>query len=603
MLAPKPARWLFSMAPGAWPDLVRSILLACAAALLFPVPIFMAWLILRQFLAQGAAPGLPVLPCLAALGALLLAALCRALSSHLSHKAAFALNTGVCTAALEHLGRLPLHWFAGQSTGGLRKVLGHELEQVENFIAHNVTDGVAALLLPVVTVVALFFVSVPLALVMLALMAAAVICHLGSLALMMKKSTLTQDYLDSLELLHADAVEFVEAMPDIKIFNRTTESFSRMQRAIRRFKEIQLMVRKVFVRRWVVFLTLTTTSFGALAAAGAYLHLAGLVPFEDVVLFLMLGVASFAPLSRLVRFVSLLWRAGMGYANVKALLETPVEARGTRQAAEIASPDLRVDGLCVDYEGKSVLRDVSFTARAGRVTAIVGHSGSGKSTVAAVIAGLERASSGTVSVGGIPLEDFSGAQLARVMGMVFQQPFIFSATVAENIALGSPGATPQAIREAAELVRCHEFIAGLPNGYDTRIGAGGEVHLSGGQRQRIALARMALRDAPVVLLDEATAFADPESEAAIQEGLASFLAGRTVLVIAHRLPSIAGADSIIVLERGRVAQAGTHGELLARDGVYARMWDAYATARSWMITSDEPPAPGRDQAAQGAPSC
>lgn len=609
MTRTQPIRWLFSMAPEAWPDLIRSILLACAAALLYPVPIFMAWLILRQYLSQGTASGLPVLPCLVALVAIVLNTICRTASSHLSHRAAFALNTGVCAAALEHLGKLPLHWFAGKSVGGLKKTLGHELDQVENFVAHNVTDGVGSLLLPVVTIVALFFVSAPLALIMLALIAAAAICHAGSLALMMKKTSLTQDYLDSLEMLHADAVEFVEGMPDIKIFNRSADSFSRMQKAILQFKKIQVMARNVFVRRWVVFITLTTMSFGALAIAGAYLHLAGLVPFENIVLFLMLGVASFAPLSRLVRFVTLLWRAIMGYTNIKELLDTPAESRGERTADDVTTPNLSVDHLSVAYDGKTVLHDISFTAQAGTVTAIVGHSGSGKSTIAAVIAGMEKATEGTIRVDGIPLQDFSGPQLAHVMGMVFQQPFIFSATVAENIALGMPDATQQDIQKAADMVGSHEFISGLPQGYDTRIGAGGQVHLSGGQRQRIALARMALRNAPIVLLDEATAFADPESEAAIQKGLSRFLSNKNVLVIAHRLPSIAGADNIIVLDKGRIVETGRHEELLKNNGAYTRMWEAYTTARSWMITtadehSDNPPNdPAQDTIEQEVAAC
>lgn len=580
----QPVRLLFSMAPASRPILICSIILACVAALLFPIPALMAWVILRHFVEGGAASGLPILPCAAALVAIIMSGICRALSSTLSHKAAFGLNTGVCAAAMEHLGKLPLHWFSNHSSGGLKKILGHDLNQVEDFIAHNITDGIASLLLPIITIIALMFISMPLALLMAALIAVAIISHFGSLKLM-QTSSLNADYFGALEMLHADAVEFIQGMPDIKIFNRSTESFSRMQAAISRFKAVQGMVQTIFMGRWVFFVTIMSMSFGLLAIAGAYLHLYTDTPFANIMLFLMLGVTSFMPLSRLVRFMTFFWRASTGYNSIKTLLDTPVESRGNHTRAEVKASDLEICNLCVSYGDTQVLHDVSFTAKAGTVTAIVGPSGSGKSTIAAVIAGMEQAERGKVMVGGIPLQNFSAPELARVMSVVFQQPFIFSGTVSENIALGMPEASREDIERAAGMVQCQSLIAGLPNGYETRIGAGGEVHLSGGQCQRIALARMALRDTPVILLDEATAFADPESEAAIQEGLSGFLADKTVLVIAHRLPSIAGADAIIVLDNGSITETGTHDELIAKDGAYKRMWEAYKTARRWMIAS------------------
>lgn len=582
----QPVKWLFSMAPEAWPLLLRSVFLACLAALLFPIPIFMAWFVMQQFITQNTITSLPFIPCLIAIATIAISSFCRTKSSILAHKAAFSLGTGMCTAGIEHLGKLPMHWFSTHSSGELKKILRHDIEQIEGFIAHNITDGMAALLLPIISIIALFFVDVVLALLMLALMVFAIMIHVKSIK-MIKESSINEDYYNSLTMLHSDAVELVHGMQDIKIFNRSAKSFSRMQNAIQHFKKMQSVICTTFVRRWAYFLTVLTMSFGILGIAGAYLHLYMHTPLENILLFLMLGSTCFMPLARLVRFVTYYWRSAMAYTSIKNLLDTPTEICGIRARDEMSSSDITIEGLCASYAGKSVLHDINFIAKAGTVTAIVGQSGSGKSTIAAVLAGMEKPDAGRILAGGIPLQDFAPSELTKVMSIVFQQPFIFSGTVAENIALGVPNASIDDIKRAANMVQCQNLIDVLPKGYETLIGTGGTVHLSGGQRQRIALARMALRNTPIVLLDEATAFADPESELAIQEGLSEFLAQKTVLVIAHRLPSIAKADSIIVIDEGRIVERGRHDELMAQGHVYARMWEAYTTARSWMLSTDK----------------
>lgn len=601
MLLPPAVSRLSSLAPQGMRQLCLSAFLAALGALLMPVPIFMGWLILRHFLADGTGALLPAAPCLIAAAAILASAVCRITSAVLSHKAAFSLSSTVSATVLEHLGKAPLHWFSGKSTGELKKVLTHDVSQIENFIAHNITDFIASLLLPLVCIVALFFVSVPMSLLLFAIVALAVAIHAGSM-----KTAQTTDlygrYAHSLNLLHADAVEFAQGMPDIKIFNRSAQSFSRMRLAIEQFRSMQLEMRDAFKYRWVAFLTVTTFPFAVLAVAGAVLHLANAMPFDEIMLFLMLGVVIFAPLNRLVKFTSMLFKAISGYASLQKLMDAPVQRTGIRKQSEIITADLEVNSLSLSYEGGKILDNVSFLAGAGTVTAIVGPSGSGKSTLAAVMAGMEKPDAGFISIGGIALDEFSPTELAKSMAVVFQQPFIFSGTIADNIRLGSDQADEDAVKAAARMACCDRFIESLPNGYDTLIGAGQAVHLSGGQRQRISLARMALKNAPVVLLDEATAFADPESEAEIQQGLANLLSGKTVLVIAHRLPSIARANRILVMENGRIRESGRHDELIAMQGTYSRMWEAYSATRSWRMTTRTPVAAGVPQK-EGAAAC
>lgn len=576
---------LIRIAPGAAGKLGLAVFFAGLAALAYPVPIVIGWHVICGFL-DGTGTELTVYPVVTAILFVVCCILFRVLSAWFAHLSAARVSRALRLRLMDHLGKLPLHWFSSQETGGLKKVLNTDVGEIEKFISHHITDIVTALCLPFIMIMTVAWADWRLALLPFFLMAYAVHIQVGSYK-DIEKSQFMQRYNQALAMLHVDSVDFVQGMPDIKIFNRTTASFGRMRDAVDRLDKMQAHSVSVYGVRWANYIAVIGAPITVIGIAGAALHLGGSLSLDHYILAVLIGSISLVPLISLLRFSSFVMRTYYSCRAIDGILTVPVEKKGSASQKDVASARIVVDGLCKEYGDKPVLSDIRFTADPGTVTALVGMSGSGKSTLAAILAGMEKADHGTITLGGVQLSDLPASELSACFSIVFQTPFIFSGTVMDNIRLGSEKASDEAVVEAARMTCAAGFIERLPLGYDTMIGAGG-LHLSGGQHQRIALARMALRNTPVVLLDEATAFADPESEAAIQQGLSAFLADKTVLVIAHRLRSIARADQIIVLDRGRVAQRGTHDALLAADGIYARLWDADATARSWTIRNNTP---------------
>jgi ATP-binding cassette subfamily B protein len=510
-----------------------AVLFGILNTLLIPIPCLAAWRILEGLIDPSEPVQAGSLVLWAGL-AILVRWFCQAVSIALSHFAALYVSKELRHSLLAHLGELPLHWHAGQSVGGLKKVFTNDIGQVDSFLAHHIPDTISALLLPLTALCCLTWVNWQLGLLLIALFVLCLAVQ-GSSYAIMGKSDMWSRYNQSLENLNAAAVEFVRGMPVVKLFNRDMQSSTRMRAAVEGFKDIQILGHRVFAPRWALFSSLTVMPFTLAAVVGTVLHAFGFVSLVDLALFLMLSGITLAPLAKLVRLAAIFSEAGQSMARIRGILAEPAEIRGTLTAPVVKHPRVVVENLGVRFGDKIILHHVNFVAEPGTTTAVVGPSGAGKSTLAAVLAGMESTSEGSITIDGYGLIEFPLHELARLVTPVFQTPYIFTGTVAENIALSSPDASQEAIAEAASLARCADFIHSLPQGYVTRIGDGGEIHLSGGQNQRIALARMALRRAPVIVLDEATAYADAESEAEIQSALSDLMYGRTVIVIAHRL--------------------------------------------------------------------
>lgn len=493
----------------------------------------------------------------------------------LSHVVAFEGIYQLRLGVAHHMARLPLGYFSEHQSGDAKKLVIDEPEKLELVVAHGIPESASALAAWIAVSIWLFAVDWRMALA--AIFATPVSLVLLSLA-MMRAAKRASAYQVANQRLNASIVEYLAGMPVVKVFNRTGDSFSETSQAVRNFAQIQMDWARDYIPLGGTFYSLVLSNVMFILPTGLFLMAAGGLDLPTLIFFVILGANYSQPLLKLFNQFHHFAHISMGSMLVGELLNTPTQPDNGGKA-ELKNHDIAFEGVHFGYGAHDVLHGVSFTARQGTVTALVGPSGSGKSTIASLIPRFWDVRTGRVTLGGVDVRDIDLAQLMDTVAFVFQNTFLFSDTIAANIRFGKPDASDAEVEAAAKAARAHDFITALPEGYATRLGARGRV-LSGGERQRIAIARAILKDAPVVVLDEATAFADPDNEAAIQEAIEALTAGRTLIIVAHRLHTIANADAIVVVDNGRIAEMGRHEDLVGRSGVYAQLWEDYTAART-----------------------
>ncbi|MEK5023514.1 ABC transporter ATP-binding protein [Paenibacillus sp. FSL M7-1046] len=507
----------------------------------------------------------------------------------LSHIAAFRILYGIRVKLSEHIGRLPLGYFNKNASGKIKKNIEQDVEKIELFIAHQLPDLISTAVMIAAMIIVMFSLNVWFALACTIPMIIGFAAQYSMMAGENAKRGL-KEYFDALENINASSIQYVKGMPSIKIFGQTVRSFQKFHEDIVRYRDFSLEYTDQFQNGYVSFKVIVLSLATFILPVGLFLidGQPDSVAFAaTLMLFLVMAPGISTPIFKLNNMASTMNVIAEGVRRIDGILAEQAVAEPDAPQTP-ASYDVQFRDVTFSYGGGggvNVLRGLSFTAHQGEITALVGPSGSGKSTVAQLIPRFWDVQQGSISLGGVDVRSIPTEKLMDKMSFVFQDTFLFSDTLYNNILVGCPSATAEEVKAAARAAQCHSFIEDLPQGYDTLIGEGG-VYLSGGEEQRVSVARAILKNAPILVLDEATAYADPENEYQMQLALQQLIAGKTVLIIAHRLMTICEANRIIVLKDGEISDTGTHAELLGRGGLYRNMWDAYTMAVGWEI--DQP---------------
>ena len=493
-----------------------------------------------------------------------------ALSTTTSHKATFAVLGEIRKRCMEKLTRLPLGTVLEQSSGALKNTLIERIDSIETTLAHIVPEFTANLLIPVIILIYIFTVDWRMGLASLATVPLGMFCYVFMMA---GSAKFYQHTVTATKALNDTAVEYIGGIQVIKVFGKTKSSYERfVHDAYEAAHSFIDWMRASIIPFTFAMVLMPATMVSVLPIGGLLVKNGSLSP-QDFVTVIILSVGVITPIITMMSYSDDFRTMGTIFGEVRAILDAPEMIRPAEGEVPERN-DLELKDVRFAYQEKEVLHGVSMAIPEGSFVALVGPSGSGKSTIARLIASLWDVSDGSISLGGTDIRRIPQEAYADKIAFVSQDNYLFNMSVRENIRIGRPSATDAEVEEAARQSGCHDFILGLEKGYDTMVGSSGG-HLSGGERQRISIARAMLKAAPIVILDEATAYTDPENEAVIQRSVSKLTEGKTLIVIAHRLSTVMDADKIYVIKDGQIDDAGTHKELLGRHGLYEKMWNAH----------------------------
>lgn len=506
-----------------------------------------------------------------------------AISTTLSHVSAYTILEIMRKKIADKLLKAPLGVTQGLSAGKVKSIVVDQVETIEIPLAHVIPEGAAALILPIAVFVYLCMIDLRLALASLITVPLAMIPYgimLGSYNKTYAK------YMEANEYMNNVVVEYVEGIEVVKAFNQSTSSYEKYRKAVESFKKTTLdWYRSTWKYTTLGAVILPTTLLGVLPI-GTLMYMAGSTTLSDITMTMLLSMGLVSSLGRFILFFNQIKLIQYSVTSINNTFDIGELPQASSEKL-IERHDICMKHVTFSYTGdKDVIRDVSLTIPENSFSAVVGPSGGGKSTLARLIARFWDVTSGEITIGGVNIKEIPLSQLADKVSFVTQDNFLFNCSIMENIRLGNPKATDAQVLEAAQKAQCDEFIEKLEKGYQSMAGEAGDK-LSGGERQRITIARAILKNAPIIILDEATSFTDPENEAKIQEAIFELTKGKTLLVIAHRLSTIKNADNILLVNQGKIEQLGTHEELIQKSALYRDMWQAHIGAKKWSVKTNK----------------
>jgi ATP-binding cassette subfamily B protein len=509
-----------------------------------------------------------------ALIAFLLKSILHGMSTHASHKATFFVMSEIRRQLASKLTRVPMGYLTDTPSGKLKNVMVERVEQMEVPLAHIIPEMTANLLVPVAIIIYLFTLDWRMALVSLVTIPIGMLCYMAQMKEYPKKYGAV---VQAGKHMSATTVEYVNGIDVIKAFNQSASSYARFTDAVHGNTELILDWMRSTQGYSALMMTIWPAVLIGVLPVGCVFYMNGSLDAPTFITIMILALGIVGPLVAAIFLTDDFSKISTIVGEIGSVLDEP-DLNRPAQKKSIGDTDIALREVRFSYKNTPVLCGANLSIRQGTTTALVGPSGSGKSTIAKLIASYWDVDSGSITIGGVDVKELPAEQVMDLIGYVSQDNFLFNISVRENIRMGRPDATDEEVEAIAKAAGCHEFIEGLEQGYDTVAGGAGG-HLSGGECQRIAIARAMMKNAPIVILDEATSYTDPENETIIQDAVNRLTRGKTLIVIAHRLSTIAGVDQIAVVDQGKILATGTHEELLSKCPLYKRMWEAHAQAR------------------------
>ena len=552
-------------------QILSSVIIAIIGVFCSVVPYFALAKITQNIAINNTELEFYVRPILLILGGLIGSVIFHEISTLISHNLAFRIIEEERKKLVRKINRLSMGEIEKRSSGEWTQFMVETLNKIEQPIAHVIPEVIANLIIPIALVVIIFIMDWRIGIANLITLPLGV---LFSILMMGGYEEKSRNYQEAAKNMNTTAVEYIRGIQVIKAFNKSASSYGKFVDAVNRNRDSMLNWYLSVCFYMTAAMEVLPSTLLFVLPTSLYLYMNGSIEVGNLIMCVLLSYACYKPLIKAMSHMDTMANVRVVIDEIKNVMELPELERGNGEE-KIRSYDINFENVCFAYnDKKKVFDNLSFSAKENKLTAIVGYSGGGKSTIAKLIAGYWNINKGKISVGNVNLKDVSLEKNMELVTYVSQENYLFRKSIIDNMRMANQNASIEEIKDACKKASCHDFIMSLPNGYETIIGESGS-NLSGGERQRLTIARALLKDSPIVLLDEATAYSDPDNEAEIQKSIDALVENKTVIMIAHRLSTIIGADKIIVLNNGEIEAEGTHKELLGKSETYAKMWKSH----------------------------